>query len=316
MKESREGFLVSDFDVFAIAGPTAVGKSEIALKIASKASAEVVSADAFQVYCYMDIGTAKLPLNERIAPLHHMIDVCLPDEEYSVARYQKEARACIEGILKRGKKVIVCGGTPLYLTALLFDIEIPPEKKIPGLREELLKEAKKSAKKILSKLEEIDPEALNYIDPKNLRRIIRAIELFEQAGIRYSELYKRWLKRKPYYEKSLIIWLHREREEIYKAIEERVMRMFEKGLVEEARSLRERFTLSNTAMQAIGYREVFGYLDGRISFNDCVELIKQRTRNYAKRQMSWFRNDKNFMPIDISGCTKEEAAEKILNRFF
>jgi tRNA dimethylallyltransferase len=307
---------MGDFDVFAVAGPTAVGKSQVALKIALEASAEVVSADAFQVYCYMDIGTAKVPINERIFPLHHMIDVCLPDEEYSVARYQREARACIEGILKRGKKAVVCGGTPLYLTALLFDIEIPPEKKIPGLRDELVKEAKKSPESVVARLKEIDPEALIYINPNNLRRVIRAIELFEQAGVRYSELYRRWTNRKPYYKKSLIIWLYREREEIYSAIEERVSKMFKSGLIEEAISLRRRFKFSSTAIQAIGYREVFDYLDGKISLEESIELIRQRTRNYAKRQMSWFRNDARFEPVDISGCTGEEAAEKILNRFF
>lgn len=304
---------MQDLDVIAIAGPTAVGKTNISIELALKINAEIVSADAFQVYCYMDIGTAKLPLKKRLNPLHHMIDVCLPEEEYSVVRYQKEARGCIENILKRDKKVIVCGGTPLYLVALLFNIEIPPEKKIPGLREELLKTASTNPKALIEKLKSIDPEALLYINPSNTRRIIRAIELYEQAGVKYSELYRRWKLRSPYY-KSRILWVYREREELYRLIEERVERMIINGFIDEVKFLVENFKLSKTALQAIGYKEIYEYLNGKITLDEAIETIKKKTRNYAKRQISWFRNDPGFIPVDISGYTTEEAVEKIMNR--
>lgn len=305
---------MEEVSVIAVAGPTAAGKTEIALELASKLDAEIVSADAFQVYCYMDIGTAKLPVKKRLNPLHHMIDVCHPEEEYSVIRYQKEARSCIENIVKRGKKAIICGGTPLYLVALLFNIEIPPEKKVPGLREELLQTASTNPKALIEKLKSIDPEALLYINPSNLRRIIRAIELYEQAGVKYSELYRRWKSRSPYY-RSRILWVYREREELYKLIEERVEKMMINGFVDEVNFLRENFKLSKTALQAIGYKEIYDYLNGKISLDEAVELIKKKTRNYAKRQISWFRNDPGFVPVDISGYTTEEAVEKIMNRY-
>lgn len=301
-------------DVLVIAGPTATGKTETSIHIARQVDCEIISADAFQVYCYMDIGTAKPDLYRRIDPCHHMIDVCMPDRNFSVADYRRHAEKCLKGILERGRKALVVGGTPLYITALVFDIEIPEERKIPGLRESLIEQYRTRPESLVKKLGEIDPDALKIIDARNPRRLIRAIELFEQSGVRYSELYRRWKLRKPAYN-SLILWLYREREEIYKAIEKRVDRMIELGLVDEVRFLKENFNLSATARQAIGYREILSYLEGRISFEDAVQETKRRTRNYAKKQISWFKNDINFIPVDVSGLTSEEAAEKILNRY-
>lgn len=301
-------------DILVIAGPTASGKTETSIRVAAQIGSEIVSADAFQVYCYMDIGTAKPDLHMRMDPLHHMIDVCMPDQNFSVASYKKHAEKCLKRILERGKKVVVVGGTPLYITALVFNIEIPEERKIPGLRETLIEQYEKKPEYLVNKLNEVDPEALKFLDVRNPRRLIRAIELFEQSGVRYSELYKKWKSRKPAYN-SLILWLYRERVEIYEAIEKRVDRMIELGLVEEVRFLKERFNLSTTARQAIGYREILEHLEGKIGLEDAVEEIKKRTRNYAKKQISWFRNDPNFLPVDVSGLTAEEAAEKILNRY-
>lgn len=301
-------------DILVIAGPTAVGKTEIALYIARMLDLEIISADAFQVYCYMDIGTAKIGLPERLDPVHHMIDICLPDSEFSVADYKKMAEECLHGILRRNRKALVVGGTPLYLTALLFDISIPPEKKKEGLRESLIQEYQRDPSLLVKKLGEIDPDALEIIDPRNHRRLIRAIEIYEQCGVRYSELYRRWKKRKPVYNAKML-WLFRERKEIYSAIEERVEKMMLSGLLDEVRFLSRHFNLSRTARQAIGYKELIDYLEGKVSLEEAVETIKKRTRNYAKRQISWFNNDSSFTPVDISGLDSFEAAEKILNRY-
>lgn len=303
------------FDIIAIAGPTASGKTDLSIAIAYALDSEVVSADAFQVYCYMDIGTAKIPVRNRLNPIHHMIDICMPDKDFSVAEYKTLAEKCLTGIFKRNKKAVVVGGTPLYITALLFDIEIPPEEKKDGLRESLLQEYRKDPTIIINKLKEVDPDALDIIDHRNGRRLIRALELYFQAGIRYSELYRRWQNRTPIYN-SLNLWLYCERKELYRRIDLRVESMIQNGFVDEVKFLIENFNLSRTASQAIGYKEIADYLRGKISLECAVETIKRRTRNYAKRQISWFRNDKNFTAIDISGLSIEEAAEKILNRYF
>lgn len=300
-------------DVVAITGPTGSGKTQTSLCLAEKLGAEIVSCDSMQVYCYMDIGTDKLPLRQRLNPLHHMIDVVMPDEDYSVARYQREARSCIDGIFSRGNKVIVCGGTPLYLNALMCDIYIPPQNATGDLRRELAEKERERPGYLINRLKQIDPDALGLIDPANTRRLIRAIELFELSGVTYSELHRRWSSRKVIYD-GKIICLYREREEVYQSIEQRVDKMFSSGLVEETEFLLENFRLSRTARQALGYKEVIDYLEGKITVEEAKELIKKRTRNYARRQMSWFRNDPNIEMLDVSGLEPEEACEKIINR--
>jgi tRNA dimethylallyltransferase len=243
-----------------------------------------------------------------------MIDVRFPDQNFSVAEYKQEAGRCLKSVLGRKKTAIVCGGTPLYLTALLFDFEIPPENKKEGLREELFEIAERDISLLIERLKTIDPEALSLIDQRNVRKIVRAIELYEQAGVRYSELYKRWKEKKPL-KGTLLLWIYRERSEIYEAINQRVDKMIKLGFVEEVSWIRERFNLSQTARQAIGYQEIIAYLDGKISLEEAIDQIKKRTRNYAKRQISWFKNEKHFLPVDISGLSCKEAAEKIFNRY-
>lgn len=255
-----------------------------------------------------------MPLKKRLDPLHHMIDVRLPDQEFSVAEYRREAALCLQSILSRKKLALVCGGTPLYLTAFLFEFEIPPETKKEGLREELFEIARKDVSLLIERLKAIDPDAVKIIDHRNVRRIIRAIELYEQAGVRYSELYRRWKNKKPVKD-ALLLWVFRERSEIYRAINERVEKMIRSGLVDEVKWLSENFNLSRTARQAIGYKEILAHLEGKMALEEAVELIKKRTRNYAKRQISWFKNEKYFMPVDISGLSNKEAAEKIYNRY-
>jgi len=262
----------------------------------------------------MNIGTAKLPLSKRLDPPHHMIDVRLPDQGFSVADYKREATMCLQSVLSRKELALVCGGTPLYLTALLFEFEIPPETKKEGLREELVEIARKDISLLIERLKAVDPEAINIIDHRNVRRVIRAIELYEQAGVRYSELYRRW-KNKKTVKDALLLWVFRERTEIYRAIDARVNKMISSGLIEEVKWLSENFNLSRTASQAIGYKEILTYLEGKMTLEDAVELIKKRTRNYAKRQISWFKNEKSFVPVDISGLSSKEAAEKIYNRY-
>lgn len=300
-------------NVLGITGPTGAGKTQVSLCLAQRLGAEIVSCDSMQVYCYMDIGTDKLPADRRTNPIHHMIDVAMPDEDYSVARYQREARACMDGIFARGRVAIVCGGTPLYLNALVCDINIPPQPDNSELRKKLLEEERKSPGYLIKRLKEIDPEALDLIEPENTRRLIRAVELYELSGVKYSELHRRWKNRKLIYD-ACILCLYREREEVYENINKRVEQMFERGLIEETKFLLENFNLSRTARQALGYKEVIDYLNGKQSLEETKEMVKKRTRNYAKRQISWFRNDPNVEMFDISGLEPEEACEKIINR--
>lgn len=261
----------------------------------------------------MDIGTAKPDWSTRFSPIHHMIDITTPDTNFSVALYQEMARNCIKEIKERDKIPLVVGGTPMYVTALLCNIEIPPGTLDSDLRKRLVKLAKKDPEKLWEKLEQVDPDAIELIQENNLRRVIRAIEIYTLTGKKYSQLRKNWNNRELVYNTNIFA-LIREREEIYKRINRRVDLMVQKGLFEETEHLKEKWNLSKTALQALGYKEALSYIKGDISKDEAVELIKKRTRRFAKRQLSWFRNDKFVTLLDISGLTDKEAAEKILNR--
>ena len=295
--------------VLCIVGPTAIGKSDLANEVARKVHGEIVSVDSMQVYRGMDIGTAKVPAAER--EHLHMVDVADVSEHYSVTRFQRDARTCVNAIAERGAVPILCGGSGLYLDAVIDDMSFPPGKIGDETRASYDKLAERhGAQWIYDLLCERDPKSAELIHPNNTRRVIRALELHDD-GKSYYEHHKGLRKRKPYYEAK--IWgLTMPRDALYARIDARVDDMVRLGLLGEVTEL-ERLGLreSSTASQAIGYREMLSYLDGQYDFEQAVELIKRNTRRYAKRQLSWLKRDGRARMIDVASSDKYELAEII-----
>jgi tRNA dimethylallyltransferase len=273
-----------------ILGPTAVGKSALALEIAQKIDAEIISADSMQVYRGMDIGTAKPSLTERELVPHYLIDVVKPDEAFSVADFLAGAELAIRKIQSRKKSALIVGGTGLYLKAL-FDGYNFPTATDPEVRQRVKEEIESSGtEKIHQKLKKIDPTAAGRLHPNDLKRIGRALEVFYQTGRPISAQQEK-IKLPYSYE---ITGLNMSRERLYKKIEARIDEMIEKGLIKEVKKLLAAgYKRDLTSMQALGYKETIDHLDGCYSFDEYVNLLKQRTRNFAKRQMTWFRAFKN-----------------------
>jgi tRNA dimethylallyltransferase len=268
--------------VFLI-GPTAAGKTAVALVLARRLDAEIVSADSMQVYRGMDIGTAKPSPAERAAVPHHLIDVVEVGEHFDVARYVALAHAAIAAIQRRCRTPLIVGGTGLYLRALTDGLSEAPDAD-PALRATL--EAL-GRERVLDELRRADPEAAGRIGPHNFRRLIRALEICRLTGRKSSELRREWDRdRLP-----LMHGLERDRADLYARCEARVEAMFRAGLVDEVRSLLPRGLAENTtARQALGYKEVIAHLSGEATLEDTVELVKTRTRQFAKRQLTWFRH--------------------------
>lgn len=296
----------------AIVGPTASGKSALAEEIAVALSTSVVSVDAMQVYRGMDIGTAKTPPAARVCPLL-MVDVVGVDDSYSVQRYQRDARACVDVLLAQGKVPVLCGGTGLYLNALVDEMDFPPGK-VGGDRriayEEMVR--REGADAVYGLLEERDPESARLIHPNNVRRVIRALELCDERKS-YARQHEGLHERAPHY--ACQIWgISLERERLYRRIERRVDEMFEQGLVEEVSNLRDRgLGETLTARQAIGYTQVLDYLDGTCSLKEARDEIVLRTRRYAKRQISWFRHDGRVQWLDFETMDRHEAARVVID---
>lgn len=274
-------------------GPTASGKTAMAVEICKKYGGEVVTADSMQVYKYMDIGTAKPTFDEMQGIKHHMIDLAEPTENFSLADYVKEAKTVIEDIHKRGKLPVLAGGTGLYIDTLIQNIELSDGDKDEALRAELTELAEKEGEdKLFEILREVDPISCETIHKNNIKRVIRAIEFFKTTGVRQSDHIKNTVKNSPYdMTKICLCW---DREVLYERINRRVDIMFDMGLADEVEKVRNMgVTKDNTSMQGIGYKEVFPYLDGQLSLEETKDIIKQGTRRYAKRQLTWFRREEN-----------------------
>lgn len=297
----------------AIVGPTAVGKTEISIELALKLEGEIISADSMQIYKYMDIGTAKPTIEERKGVPHHMIDIIYPDEEFSVAEFKALAEKCIADIHSRGKLPILTGGTGLYVNAVCYGYTFSSFDKDESLRRQLKIEAEKYGKEYLyNKLKQIDPKAAEKIHPNNLRRVIRALEVYIKTGVPFSHFEELTKKRGSPYE-LLIFGLTRPREELYERINKRVQKMIENGWVDEVKKLLEMgYTKELNSMQALGYRQIIDYLEGRITLQQAINLICRDTRRYAKRQYTWFRKDKNIIWFDVSKEGKEKIIENII----
>ncbi len=281
--------------IIAVAGPTASGKTALAIEIAKKYNGEVVSCDSMQIYKHMDIGTAKPTREEMEGIVHHMIDVAEPFENYSVADYVKAARECIEDVISRGKLPILAGGTGLYMDSVINNIEFTEDCKAEGLREELQKIADaEGVERLHAMLRERDAEAAEKIHPNNVRRVIRAIEVCETTGKTFTEI-SRNSRKEPIYD-ALIFGLEYERDVLYARINRRVDMMIEAGLIDEVKMLRD-MGLGNehTAMQAIGYKEFAEYLSNGTKLSDAIEKVKQESRRYAKRQLTWFKRNPSII---------------------
>ena len=270
-------------------GPTAVGKSELALRLAEEFGGEIVSADSRQIYRGLDIGTAKPTAEERRRVPHHLLDVVDPDEVLTLAQYQELAYAAIDDILARGKVPFLVGGTGLYIKAIVEGWSIPRVPPNEKLRAEMYRLAECEGPEALhARLRKVDPVAAARIDPRNVRRVVRALEVYAETGRPISELQRR--SPPPY--RTLQIGLTMEREELYRRIDERVERMIERGLVEEVRGLIERgYGLDLPAMSGLGYREIGLYLRGEIGLEEAIRLIKRNTRRFVRHQYNWFRLD-------------------------
>jgi tRNA dimethylallyltransferase len=290
-----------------ILGPTGVGKSEVAVDIALRLGGEVVNADSQLVYRYMDIGTAKPSTGAREKVRHHLIDLVDPDGEFNAALYRESALKAIQEIIARGKKAIVCGGTGLYLRALVQGLFVGPSKN-PDVRKRLETQAQENGLSALyERLREVDPDATRWIHPNDRYRIVRALEVFALTGKGIS----RWQKEHGFAESAfevIKIGLNRERPELYDLINQRCDEMIAHGLVEEVKGLLEKgYSLDLPALQGVGYRQIGLYLRGGLSLDEAVVLIKRDTRHLAKRQLTWFRADK-----EIGWFHPERERNKIL----
>ena len=290
----------SGLSAVAIVGPTAVGKSDVADRLAARLSSEVLSCDAMQIYRGMDIGTAKMAPDECTAPLR-LVDIVEPGVAYSAALYQVDARAHVDRLLGSGRLPVFCGGTGLYLKAALDEMDFPSGE---------LEDDRRAG---YQELAERDPESAAVIHPHNVRRVIRALEMHDD-GISYAKQKSQFSVPREHYH-ALWFGLTRNREVLYERINLRVDLMFEQGLVDEVRGLMgQGLGDALTSMQAIGYKEIIDAFNGVMSMDEARELIKMRSRRYAKRQLSWFKRDDRIVWFDMDECTIDEVVEDILHR--
>ena len=300
--------------VICVVGPTASGKSALADLLAERLESSVVSMDAMQVYRGMDIGTAKTPACERRRPLL-MVDVSSPVENYSVQVFQRQARACVDALLDEGKTPVLCGGTGLYLNAVIDEMSFPEGEVGSSRRERYERLAKEGgALALYDLLLERDLASASLLHPNNVRRVVRALEMLDE-GVSYAEHHKGLHERPKHYEAS--IWgLTMDRERLYERINSRVDKMLSDGLLHEVEQLvKAGLSSSCTAGQAIGYKELLAYLEGLCTLEEAVDLIKQRSRRYAKRQLSWFKHDGRVSWIDMDQTSLPDARDRILASF-
>lgn len=294
-----------------LTGPTAVGKTALSVELAKRINGEIISADSMQVYRYMDIGSAKIKAEEMQGIPHHLIDVLDPEDEFHVFRFQQMAKEALEGIYERGHIPILAGGTGFYIQALLYDIHFSEEGNSP-VRQRLEKEAELYGTQVLyERLKEVDPESAQIIHPNNKKRLLRALEYYELNGSRISLHNQEERRRQSPYAFCYFV-LNDDRKKLYDRIDRRVDEMMDNGLVEEVRCLKNRgYRKDMVSMQGLGYKEILSYLDGELSLEEAVTLIKRDTRHFAKRQLTWFRRERDVIWINKQDFDYDN--EKILS---
>jgi len=307
--------------VLVVVGPTASGKTALGVALAKKLDGEIISADSMQIYKYMNIGTAKVTLEEMQGVPHHLVDCVSPDEEFSVAKYKTTALVAIEVILSKGKLPIIIGGTGLYINSLSLPWDFQKKDSDEIIRWRLTAEAEVLGKEALyERLKSVDPVTAEIVHPNNLNRIIRALEIYELTGKPKSYFDEETKKQDVPYE-YIILGLDWDRETLYHRINRRVDLMIEEGLVDETKMLIERgYDWNLTALKAIGYKELRPYLEGETSLAEAVTILKRDSRHYAKRQMTWFRKDERIRWLKMSETKDletqiEECLSLILPQF-
>ncbi len=286
--------------IYIICGPTGSGKTEVAKQLSDFLNAPIINADAFQIYEDMNIGTAKIDRKDPYYKKHYLLDIKKPSEGFSVMEYQKLFRKTVKELSKIFDNIVVCGGTGLYIRASIYDYEFKEEDGEYNDYEGI------SNEELYSRLQKLDYEASLKIHPNNRKRVVRALNIADNQKETKSESIAKQ-KHEIIYDDVRILMLNPNRGQLYENINHRVDKMFELGLVEEVKELLNKYQLSNTAKAAIGYKEVIDYLDNRMSLEECKKLIKQRTRNYAKRQVTFFKNQFELEMFD----NKEELLKAV-----
>lgn len=304
--------------IIVISGPTGIGKSKVAVELAKKlGNTEIISSDSMQIYKEMSIGTAKVTDEEMSGIKHHMIDEVSIHDNFSVYDYQKKAKKLISDMNKQGTIPIIIGGTGLYINSLLYKLDFSSEAEDKELREKLNKEAELYGKEYLyNKLKELDPEYAEKLSVNDTFRIIRALEVIYKSGNKYSEENKNFREYNDEYDKLIYI-LQTDRGLLYDRINKRVDKMFVAGLLDEVKEIIKDMSsekiASNRALLAIGYKELISYMQGEITYERAVELIKQKSRNYAKRQLTWFRRESEANFIDMNFEDIDQTLNTIYN---
>ena len=298
--------------IIALAGPTAVGKTKFAIKLADEFDGEIVSCDSMQLYKYMDIGSAKPTPEEMEQARHHLVDMIDPREEFSVAEYQRLAKQAISDIFSRGKLPVISGGTGLYLNSLLYDMDFSAAPQDQAYRQELAEIAEKQGDDVLhSMLAEQDPQAAAAIHPNNRKKVIRALERLREGEGRVRPFSSIKNETKDY--DVLLIGLTRERAELYDRINRRVDILVEQGLFDEVSRLRDMgLTAGNISMKGIGYKEILDFFSGKYTRDEAIDTIKKNTRHYAKKQLTWFRRYDKMNWYNISEFDNDDNAAGVI----
>lgn len=296
-----------------IVGPTGIGKTDLSVKLAKKMNTEIISADSMQIYKYMDIGTAKIKTDEMDGIFHHMIDIVNPDENFSVADFQKKALYNITTINEKNKIPIIVGGSGLYINSLIYDLDFATVANSTTLREKYLNILdEKGLDFLYDKLKNLDYVYAQKISRNNKHRIIRGLEIIESTGKKISNNDNNFRKENENLN-FIIIGLTQNREKLYEKINKRVDIMLENGLIEEVKNLLARYpNRDNISYKAIGYKEVIKYVDKKISLDEMKENLKKNSRRFAKRQFTWFNADKRIKWFDVNE-NKDDLVFKVLN---
>lgn len=294
-----------------LTGPTAVGKTKASIGLAKALNGEIISADSMQVYKYMDIGSAKIRPEEMQGIRHYLVDELEPDEEFHVVRFQQMAKAAMEEIYAKGKIPIVVGGTGFYIQALLYDIDFTENDEDTAYREELEQIAEeKGAEYLHEMLREVDSESAESIHANNVKRVIRALEFHKLTGQKISEHNEKERAKESPYDFCYFV-LNDDRQLLYNRIDLRIDQMLEDGLLEEVKVLKEKgYTKDMVSMQGLGYKEILDYLNGECTLEEAIYILKRDTRHFAKRQLTWFRRERDVIWVDKNNYDHDE--QKIL----
>lgn len=290
-----------------LTGPTAVGKTELSIGLAKQINGEIISADSMQIYKYMDIGTAKIKKEEMDGVKHYLVDELDPSDEFNIVRFQKMAKKAMEEIWEKGKIPIIVGGTGFYIQSIVYDINFSEEKEGNGYRQELEQLAReKGGDWLHEQLRKVDSISAEKIHPNNIKKVIRALEYYKENNAPISTHNEEQMQKESPYHFAYFV-LNRDRSVLYERIDKRVDLMIEEGLLEEVRELKERgYTKKLVSMQGLGYKEILDYLDGECSLEAAIYRLKRDTRHFAKRQLTWFRREKETIFVEKENFLSDE----------